>query len=132
MTFSPPSLRAICFDFEASFAHIISTIVIRTAGDHPSSGKPLLSTITAIGEQAMRDLILALDQGTTSSRAIVFDHSGTPLAAQQIELPQHFPQPGWVEHDPEVIWQTQLRAAHQVLATVDAATRIAAVGITNQ
>ena len=49
--------------------------------------------------------ILAIDQGTTSTRAIVFDSTGRPLASAQKELPQIFPQPGWVEHDPEEIWQ---------------------------
>jgi len=55
--------------------------------------------------------ILALDQGTTSSRAIVFDRSGRVKAVAQKEFPQIFPKPGWVEHDPEVIWKTQLAVA---------------------
>ena len=49
--------------------------------------------------------ILAIDQGTTSTRAIVFDSSGRPVASAQQELPQIFPKPGWVEHDPEEIWR---------------------------
>ena len=56
----------------------------------------------------MSGYILALDQGTTSSRAIVFDAQGMIRGTGQREFPQHFPQPGWVEHDPEEIWQTQL------------------------
>ena len=56
--------------------------------------------------------LLALDQGTTSSRALVFDDSGAVLAVAQREFAQHYPQPGWVEHDPEEIWQSQLACAH--------------------
>jgi glycerol kinase len=55
--------------------------------------------------------ILALDQGTTSSRAIVFDEHGRPRSVAQKEFRQFFPQPGWVEHDPEEIWRTQLACA---------------------
>ena len=77
--------------------------------------------------------ILALDQGTTSSRAIVFDHSGAPLGIAQKEFTQHYPQAGWVEHDAMEIWKTQLDVLHASLndAGVDAA-QIAAIGITNQ
>ena len=60
--------------------------------------------------------ILALDQGTTSSRAIVFDHAGSIKAVAQKEFPQIFPQPGWVEHDPNDIWSTQAGVATQALA----------------
>jgi len=77
--------------------------------------------------------ILSLDQGTTSSRAMVFDESGKPVSAAQREFPQLYPQPGWVEHDPEAIWSTQLETARQALAQAGvAASGIAAVGITNQ
>ncbi|MGV3616787.1 MAG: glycerol kinase GlpK [Fimbriimonas sp.] len=79
----------------------------------------------------MSRYILALDQGTTSSRAILFDREGTPQAVAQRELPQSYPTPGWVEHDPEVIWGTQIAAAREVLRTVDVA-EVAAIGITNQ
>src|SRR5206468_7909670 len=77
--------------------------------------------------------ILALDQGTTSSRAILFDRQGQVVATAQQEYPQHFPHPGWVEHDPEDIWRTQLACAREVLASsrVDAG-QVAAVGIANQ
>ena len=61
-------------------------------------------------------VLLALDQGTTSSRAILFDAEGRRVATAQRELPQYFPQPGWVEHDPEEIWQTQLGCAREALA----------------
>jgi glycerol kinase len=77
--------------------------------------------------------LLALDQGTSSSRSIVFHRDGHVVAMAQRELRQIFPQPGWVEHDPKEIWQTQLATAREVLAKagIDAA-QIAAVGITNQ
>ncbi|MDQ2786720.1 MAG: FGGY family carbohydrate kinase, partial [Chloroflexota bacterium] len=77
--------------------------------------------------------VLALDQGTTSSRAILFDHAGQIVAARQREFPQMFPQPGWVEHDPETIWETQRSVAQDVLAAQGVtAANIAAIGITNQ
>ncbi len=77
--------------------------------------------------------ILALDQGTTSSRAILFDHAGQVVAARQREFPQLFPQPGWVEHDPEAIWETQRSVAQEVLTAHHVtAAAIAAIGITNQ
>jgi len=77
--------------------------------------------------------LLALDQGTTSSRAIVFDHDGAVRAAAQRETAQLFPQPGWVEQDPAEIWRTQLECAQQALAAAGASAHdIAAIGITNQ
>lgn len=77
--------------------------------------------------------ILALDQGTTSSRAIVFDHSGNIVAVAQKEFLQHFPQPGWVEHDPEDIWSSQFSVMAEVLAKSAIKTeQLAAIGITNQ
>ncbi len=75
--------------------------------------------------------ILALDQGTTSSRAIVFDRDANTLAKAQQEFAQHFPTPGWVEHDASEIWATQLAVAQQALAQRPDVT-IAAIGITNQ
>ena len=81
----------------------------------------------------MTHYILALDQGTTSSRAIVFDRTGLPVASCQREFPQHFPQPGWVEHDPRDIWHSQLACAREVLAQSGIqASQIAAIGIANQ
>ncbi|MGH6921568.1 MAG: FGGY family carbohydrate kinase, partial [Geminicoccaceae bacterium] len=81
----------------------------------------------------MAENILAIDQGTTSSRAIVFDQAGQPVASAQRELQQHYPQDGWVEHDPETIWQDTLAVCREALgrAGLDAAA-IAAIGITNQ
>jgi len=77
--------------------------------------------------------ILSLDQGTTSSRSIVFDHAGKVIATAQREFSQHYPQPGWVEHDAEEIWQTQLRTAKEVLKKAKISAKdIAAIGITNQ
>lgn len=81
----------------------------------------------------MSRYVLALDQGTTSSRALLFDRDGAVVASDQHEFPQHFPKPGWVEHDPAEIWDSQLRAARGVLAKAKAsAADIAAIGITNQ
>ena len=78
-------------------------------------------------------VVLALDQGTTSSRAIVFDERGTVVAFDQREFPQRFPQPGWVEHDPHEIWRSQLDVARGALrnAALPAAD-VVAIGITNQ
>jgi glycerol kinase len=77
--------------------------------------------------------ILALDQGTTSSRAIVFDHAGSIVAVAQKEFPQIFPRPGWVEHDPRDIWSTQAGVAAEALTKANvAAADVAAIGITNQ
>jgi glycerol kinase len=77
--------------------------------------------------------ILALDQGTTSSRALVFDERGGVRALAQKELTQIFPRPGWVEHDPNEIWATQLAVAAEALARAGVAVSdVAAIGITNQ
>ncbi|MBM3875805.1 MAG: glycerol kinase GlpK [Verrucomicrobia bacterium] len=77
--------------------------------------------------------ILALDQGTTSSRAILFDHAGNVTAVAQQEFPQIFPKPGWVEHNPDDIWSSQAGVAAGVLAKAGIAARdVAAIGITNQ
>src|SRR6187397_3000964 len=77
--------------------------------------------------------ILAIDQGTTSTRAIVFDSTGRPVASAQQELPQIFPKPGWVEHDPEEIWRATVEVCRGALAKAKlAATDMAGIGITNQ
>ena len=77
--------------------------------------------------------ILALDQGTTSSRAIVFDAAGAVRAVAQTEFRQIFPQPGWVEHDPDEIWATQVAVAGEAIARAGLHARdVAAIGITNQ
>lgn len=77
--------------------------------------------------------IIALDQGTTSSRAIVFDHEGNIIEVAQQEFTQHFPKPGWVEHDPMEIWESQLNVLQQILRSdkIDQ-NAVAAIGITNQ
>ena len=81
----------------------------------------------------MPSCILALDQGTTSSRAIVFSHDGSIVAVAQKEFRQIFPQPGWVEHDPEEIWTSQLQVARAALKKAKlTATDVAGIGITNQ
>ena len=75
--------------------------------------------------------ILAIDQGTTSTRAILFDAGLTPITSAQAEFPQHFPASGWVEHDPADLWASTLATARAVISRTDVA-RIAAIGITNQ
>jgi glycerol kinase len=79
----------------------------------------------------MRDLILVLDEGTTSTRAMLFDATGKPHGVAQAELTQHYPRPGWVEHDAEEIWDKTLACARQ-LAERAGPGRIAGIGITNQ
>jgi glycerol kinase len=76
--------------------------------------------------------ILAIDQGTTSTRAIAFDENFNPAAVAQIELKQHFPQPGWVEHDAEEIWAATLEVCRDVIGKLGGASTIRAIGITNQ
>ena len=77
--------------------------------------------------------IIAIDQGTTSSRAILFDEAGTILAQQSAEFPQHFPADGWVEHDPEDIWRTTLDVTRAMVAeALDRGSLPIAIGITNQ
>ena len=76
--------------------------------------------------------ILALDQGTTSSRAILFDASGSIVDSAQLEYAQHFPQPGWVEHDAHDIWSTQLSVANTLIHRSPSPESIAAIAITNQ
>jgi glycerol kinase len=81
----------------------------------------------------MARYVMALDQGTTSSRAILYDQAGRIVATDQYEFPQHFPKPGWVEHDADEIWDSQLRAARGALAKAGAqGGDLAAIGITNQ
>ena len=77
------------------------------------------------------DHILAIDQGTTSTRAIVFDSAARAVAVAQREFPQHYPKLGWVEHDPEDIWRDTLEVAREALAGIRS-DRIAGIGITNQ
>ena len=77
--------------------------------------------------------ILALDQGTSSSRSIVFDAQGRIKAMAQREFRQIYPRPGWVEHDPMELWQTQLATAHEALAKAGLnANEVAAIGINYQ
>ena len=76
--------------------------------------------------------ILALDQGTTSSRAILFNSHGSAVRSAQREFKQIFPQPGWVEHDALEIWQTQLQVIQEVLAETSPHQTVTAIAITNQ
>lgn len=81
----------------------------------------------------MNGYVIALDQGTTSSRAIIFDSNGIPVSVGQYPFPQIFPKPGWVEHDPMVILETQLRAMAEAFEKSELSpTDIAGIGITNQ
>ena len=79
----------------------------------------------------MSEYLVAIDQGTSSSRAVVFDTQARIVASAQQEFPQEYPQPGWVEHDPEAIWDSVVAVTREVLAGVDA-TGVAGLGITNQ
>ena len=80
----------------------------------------------------MTDLILVLDAGTTSTRAMAFARDGALVAVAQRALAQHYPQPGWVEHDPQEIWQATLACAREVVDGAGGAARFAGLGITNQ
>src|SRR5690606_22543156 len=78
-------------------------------------------------------LLLAIDQGTTGSTALVMSQSGATLARANVEFPQHFPSPGWVEHEPEEIWDSVLRAIAEALRQASVrGPELAAIGITNQ
>ena len=80
-----------------------------------------------------KKFILALDQGTTSSRAIVFDHNGHIKSVAQKEFTQYFPQPGWVEHNPNEIWSSQASVIAEAISAIDInGLDIAGIGITNQ
>ena len=79
----------------------------------------------------MKEYILSLDQGTTSSRAVLFNAKGEKVASVQKEYPQIFPGNGWVEHDPMEIWETERRAAAEAVAGLPAGA-IAGIGVTNQ
>ena len=77
--------------------------------------------------------ILAIDQGTTSSRAVVFDQAGDIVSSAQAEFEQHYPRDGWVEHDPEEIWATTLATAREAFAEAEkTGGEVAAIGVTNQ
>ncbi len=81
----------------------------------------------------MEKFVLSLDEGTTSARAILFDRESNILGIGQYEFPQHYPKPGWVEHDPEEIWEAQLKAIKTAIerAKIEPG-QIAAIGVTNQ
>src|SRR3989442_7525874 len=92
-----------------------------------------LKKLQCEGEFPMAKYVLALDQGTTSSRAIVFNHDGAIVSVAQQEFPQIYPAPGLVEHDPEAIWSSQLAVAREAMQKAGAsASDVAAIGITNQ
>ena len=86
-----------------------------------------------MGMQKAKKYVMALDQGTTSSRCILFDRSGKVCSVAQKEFAQYYPQPGWVEHNPMEIWSSQLSVAVEAMGQIGAeADDIAAIGITNQ
>ena len=81
----------------------------------------------------MPSYLLAIDQGTTSTRSFLFDESLAAVGFAQLEFPQIYPQPGWVEHDPQGIWTTAVATARAAMASADVtAENVAAIGITNQ
>ncbi len=80
----------------------------------------------------MAETLLVIDEGTTSTRAMLFGADGACLGSEQRELDQHYPQPGWVEHDAEEIWSASLACAQAVVVAAGGADRVAAIGITNQ
>ena len=81
----------------------------------------------------MAKYVMALDSGTTSNRCILFDREGKICSMAQKEFTQYFPKPGWVEHNADEIWSTQLGVAAEAMAHIDASAEdIAAIGITNQ
>ena len=81
----------------------------------------------------MTKYILAIDQGTTSTRAIIFDEDLNIISSDQREFNQHFPNSGWVEHDPEDIWQTSLKTCNNAIAKASiASSDLLSMGITNQ
>ena len=81
----------------------------------------------------MTKYILAIDQGTTSSRAIIFDKNLNVISSDQKEFNQHFPSSGWVEHDPEDIWQTTLETCHNAITrALISSSDLLSIGITNQ
>ncbi len=81
---------------------------------------------------ASQPLLLSIDQGTTSSRAIIFDQQGNTHALAQQEFPQHYPQDGWVEHKPEDIWQSVVNVCQQAMQQIPDAKQVISIGITNQ
>src|SRR5262249_35029569 len=99
-----------------------------------ASERPILrGAVATHNEDVNMSFVLALDQGTTSSRAIVFDHAGAIHTVAQQEFKQHFPRPAWAEHDPMDIWATQPAVADEALARARiTATDLAGIGITNQ
>jgi glycerol kinase len=99
-----------------------------------ATGFPALAGAAAgCQSPAMPRFVLALDQGTTSSRAIVFDRRGRARAIAQQEFPQLYPRPGWVEHDPAELWASTRRVALGALAEADLTSAdLAAIGLTNQ
>ncbi len=119
---------------------LLSLVFVFAQSPRPSATRNLscpvplrYASLVAETERLLMSYILALDQGTTSSRAILFNHKGEIAASSQREFQQFYPQPGWVEHDPDEILLSQFACAREALAKVNASAKeIAALGITNQ
>ena len=95
--------------------------------------KGLAQAARFLGVTNMKKYVMALDQGTTSSRCILFDRAGRIRSSAQREFTQHYPKPGWVEHDPLEIWSSQLSVAVEAMGKIGVtADEIASIGITNQ
>ena len=121
-----------CFVFEETVYPDIAPLVPWCSSELVLGGVRGSLLVETSVERAM-SYILALDQGTTSSRAILFDAEGNVAAKAQHEFPQIFPKPGWVEHDPFAILTSQLTAAIEALGKLQLRPRdVAGVGITNQ
>ncbi len=104
-----------------------------TKGFHAILYRRCVPTLSSAVQGSIMSFIMALDQGTTSSRAILFDHQGSIHRVAQKEFRQIYPQNGWVEHDPEEIWDSQLAVAKEAISACKLGTQdIAAIGITNQ
>src|SRR5262245_49315174 len=111
----------------------MARIVDSSAYARELSGERLRDEPATSDQQPTMAFILSLDQGTTSSRAIVFDHDGTVRGVAQKEFTQIFPRAGWVEHDPQEIWASQIGVAVEALGRAQVRpNEIAAIGITNQ
>src|SRR6266576_2378970 len=116
---------------------MFQTLVGRAVPSPPRRGEDVapypINGAALFRKDSAMNCILALDQGTTSSRAIIFGRAGSNKAVAQKEFPQIFPQPGWVEHNANDIWSAQAGVAAQALAQAGlAAGDLAAIGITNQ
>lgn len=116
-----------------SILYLFTSLTFLTPFNHFNHSNQPQNPLTSFKRLPMNQFILSFDQGTTSSRAIVFDKKGTIIAVAQKEFTQIFPSPGWVEHDANEIWSTQLGVAAEAITKAGLTVKnIAAIGITNQ